>query len=441
MGAGTMTRADILLVYPPYEKIDFVSSIPYLAGYAREKGFDVDALDSLTLGLTVKEIIAYVKQTRPRSVGVSIPFTPLAKSGLELVKELNRVYPDLPLIVGGVHPTLCPDEFTKYATVCIGYGERSLVRFLETMDIYKQWNIKTPKLKINTLIEEIAVPEWNSVEADDYKLVLPTGDRAAPIQTSRGCMGKCVFCASPILSGGRVRFKTIDQVKNEIGVAVRRFGVWCFSFRDENFTLNKERFKEICAYLKSIKAGWWAQARADLINREMADIARDSGCLGFSIGVETGDAHIMKMIKKGVTLENVEEAFKMLRAAGLLSCGLFMLGHAGDTPETVKNTLDFADKIDPDYFGIVIATPFPGTEFRAECLRQGAELSEDWSDYVTNKVTYTPPGLAGYDLLKMLNKIEFKWYARKPKRILVRVRGSNGFRAKLRFLRRLWRGR
>ena len=435
-----MKRADILLVYPPYHKVSFVSSIPHLSAYAKKLGFSVDTLDTPTLGLDVHDIVDYVGFSKPRSVGVSIPFTPLATQGKELLRKLAKFYPDLPLIVGGVHPTLCPEEFTDYAFVCVGDGENALVNFLH----WVQGNYPMPNriLKIPTDIKKVEPPDWEAVEWRRYSLRLPTGERGFPIQGSLGCPFNCLFCSSNLLFRGKVRFKTVEQVGREICEGIEQFGLKTVIFRDENITLNKQRFFELCRYLKENKITWWAQTRAHLLNDELARIANDSGCRGISIGVETGDPYVMKMIQKGETLEQIEEGFKILKRAGLRSAANFMIGHPWDTPETVQRTLEFADKIDPDYFGVQIATPFPGTKFRETAWEQGIELSKNWGEYHTSKVTYVPPGLAGLDLVKMRAKIYWDWYMLKPSRFFTVLLDKGSLRHKLRYLRslfKLWR--
>jgi radical SAM superfamily enzyme YgiQ (UPF0313 family) len=138
----------------------------------------------------------------------------------------------------------------------------------------------------------------------------------------------------------------------------------------------------------------------------------------------------MKMIKKGVTLEQVEEAFRVLKTAGLKSAANFMIGHYWDSPLSIRRTLDFADLVDPDYFGIQIATPFPGTEFRELILEQGIELKKDWRNYHTSRVNYTPFILKGYDLALMRKELERSWFYRKPSRLIRLLMGKGNDNSK-----------
>jgi len=432
-------RADILLVYPPHRKITFVSTIPHLSAYAKKKGFKVDALDVPTLSLGIDDVIDYIWKTRPRSLGISIPFTPLATKGLELIREVNKTFPLLPLIVGGVHPTLCPDEFPLYVHVCIGDGERALIKFLNWVKSgrSKEKHIEH-KLMIQTPITEVEKPDWEIVEFEKYKKILPTGEWSFSIQTNRGCPFFCIFCVSRLLFEGKIHQKTMAQVDKEIRNGIKLFKTKCITFECENFTINKKWFIELCNYLKENKITWWAQTKANLMNEEFAKIAKDSGCNGFSIGIETADPFVMKMIKKGITLEQGRKAFKILKDAGLHSAVNFMIGHPWDNIETIKKMIDYADEIDPDYFGLQIATPFPRTEFRKIALEQGAELTENWGNYdTTRKDNYCPPGLKGYDLAKLRDKVEWSWFMRKPSRFLIILMDKRNLKSKFRYLRRM----
>jgi radical SAM superfamily enzyme YgiQ (UPF0313 family) len=432
---------DVLLIYPPHFKIAFVSSIPHLAAYAKKQGFTVDALDAPTLGWDMHDIVDYIGATEPRSIGISIPFTNMGESGLKLIKQIKKFYPRIPLIVGGVHPTLCPEEFVEYAIVCKGDGETVFGQFLNGVKVgsFGPEGFMNGVMEGPVPIEDIEPPDWNVVSSHKYEIHLPTGEKAFPIQGSRGCVYNCVFCSSKLLFAGGVQYKTMEQINNEIQQGIATFGVKAIIFRDENITLNLDRFLDYCEYLKERNIIWWAQTRANLINKDLAKVAKESGCVGISIGVETGDPYVMKKIQKGVTLKLVEEAFRVLKEANLKTAANFMIGHPWDTPGSVERTLDFAHKIDPNYLGIQIATPFPGTDFRKIVFEQGIKLDTKWGNYHTSKVNYTPPGLKGFDLVQLRDQIYWRWFKRKPSRLLFEFNSRKSLKAKLRFIRNVWR--
>jgi hypothetical protein len=98
-----------------------------------------------------------------------------------------------------------------------------------------------------------------------------------------------------------------------------------------------------------------------------------------------------------------------------------ILGHLTDTPETVANSINFIHEANPDASGFGIATPYPGTMLRSAAIAQGCELEKDWSNYYPSRVTYTPPGLKGYDLLRVQKVANLSFYGRSIKRIRLRI--------------------
>jgi radical SAM superfamily enzyme YgiQ (UPF0313 family) len=293
-------------------------------------------------------------------------------------------------------------------------------------------------LNIPTPVQDIEAPDWGCVESDKYQMITANGKKAFPVQGCVGCPFNCIFCSSNKLFGGKVSFKSMKQVHEEIEAGIKKFETKNIVFRDENMTLNRERFAKLCSYLKENKISWWAQTRANLITDELAYLAKDSGCIGFSIGVETGDSYIMEKIRKGITLEEAKEAFKIIRNAGLLSASNFMIGHPWDTPETVQKSIDFADQLDSDYMGVQISTPFPGTDLRIEAAILEGGLTEDWGNYQTSKSNnFQPPGLKGYDLVEIRNRFQWEWFIRKPSRFFRFMFDHRSIRLKIREIRRM----
>ena len=408
-------RADILLLYPPTDDIlDYQPSIPCLASYLVKHGFKVDALDAPALGLTIEEIRSYVKENPPKTIGISTPFTPLAKTGIETVKALKKSFPKIPVICGGVHPTCVPEEILDYADfVCIGEGEITLKEFLERY--LKGEDCRKELVNLDSL----PPPLWDIVAVDKYKEYLPTGEKAMPIILSRGCPFSCNFCANWFLSCRTVRYRKMEDVIQQIKHYIKKYKVKAFDFHDENFTLNRKRVLEFCDELIKEKLGihWWAQTRANLLDPEILRKMKEAGCVGISIGVESGDEEVLRKIHKGVTLEEMKRAVKMIKEAKLISCADFMIGHPWDTPETVLATIRFADELDVDFLGYALAQPYPKTELRKTAEEQGAILTNDWSKYITSNVTYIPPGLKGYDL-KVIRKIAvINFYSQSIKRL------------------------
>ena len=406
-----MENAEILLVYPPSQKVDFMMGIPCLAEQLHEDHIEFDVLDAPALGYSVEQILEYIEKTTPKRVGVSIPFTQLADSAVELMKAIRGKFPSTLVVAGGAHTTLCPDEIVPYANVLVlGDGETAIVHIIKE-------GIKSGKLRMP--VDRVVKPRWESVEFQKYHMRLIGGHRAMPIISGRGCVFNCNFCSNRKLSDGKVRYRDTGSVIEEIRYYKEYYGFTSFSFTDETFFLNRQRAVNLCSALieSRLNIRWWAQTRANTIDKQILKLAKKAGCYGLSIGVETGNSVILEKINKGISLVDAKGAVKLIRDARILSYAGFIVAHPWDTEETVIETLNFADELDPDFIGVAIATPFPETQLRRDAVANGVIIAANWSEYDPQNVTYIPNGLKGIDIKRSQQLLFDCFYAKRPKRI------------------------
>jgi len=185
----------------------------------------------------------------------------------------------------------------------------------------------------------------------------------ATMQTSRGCPAKCIYCTSPFFYGNDIRVKSAKNVLKEIRYLVG-LGYKEIFFRDETFTAYKKRNMEICKAIidEKIDVTWIANGRVDMIDLEAAKLMKQAGCHMLKFGVETGDDQMLLNLKKGATVEQAREAFRICHEVGLDTHAHMIFGGPGETNESVANTLKFIKDIDPTTASFGILTPYPGTE-------------------------------------------------------------------------------
>lgn len=387
-----------MLMYPPHDKnVDFLSSIPSLESYLVKHGFNVVVCNHNSFD----DIFDFTDHNVPCVFGVSIPFSYMADNGKKLIVGLKKRYPSVPVIVGGVHPTLCPDDFVGVADfVCIGEGEETLREFLfcffNNKPVDNIAGLYGNPVRDFIDLDDIELPCWNDVPLS----VLTNGLKAIPYMGSRGCPFDCGFCSNWILSDHRVRFRCVDKVIDDIKQLIKKYGIRVFDFRDETFTVNRNRVMDFCYKLldSGLSIRWWCQTRANLVSQDILVLMKSAGCIGISIGVESGDSFVLDKIHKGISLDDARTAVKTIKDAGLLCYTGFMLGHPWDTPGSIRNTIGFANKIDPDALGFSITCPYPKTMIHDVAEKQGGILTDDFSRYKSNYVVYVPPGLEGMDM-------------------------------------------
>ncbi len=227
--------------------------------------------------------------------------------------------------------------------------------------------------------------------------------------TSRGCPHACIFCVGRKMVGAKVRYrdpvKVVDEMETLAG-----YGFCQINVADDLFTANARHCLAVCDEIlkRDLKVKWTSFARVDTVSLKVLQRMKEAGCQAVSFGIESGNAEILKIIRKGITLNQVIEAVSLCNQAGLMPHGSFILGLPGETPETLKETLAFGEELKKlgVSYGYHLLAPFPGTRVRQDCAELGITiLSNDWSDYHANRAIVETPAVTR----QMLDDIVIGW--------------------------------
>jgi hopanoid biosynthesis associated radical SAM protein HpnJ len=182
--------------------------------------------------------------------------------------------------------------------------------------------------------------------------------------TTRGCPAMCTFCLWPQThSGHRWRLRSAQDIAKECQYTLENFpGLKEIFFDDDTFNYQKKRTLEVCAELKKLNFTWSCTSRVTT-DYETLKAMKEAGCRLMIVGYETGDPQILKNIKKGATIDMAERFTANAHKLGLVVHGDFIVGLPGETRETIRNTVDFAKRLDVETIQVSIAHAFPGTEF------------------------------------------------------------------------------
>ena len=175
--------------------------------------------------------------------------------------------------------------------------------------------------------------------------------------------------------------------------------------------------------------------RVDTVDEPLLREMRKAGCDNVYLGVESGSQEILKRLKKGILLSQVVTAFQAARRAGIKTQAFFMLGGPGETKETLKETIEFAIKLDPDNAQFAAAVPYPGTEMYEESVRKGYLKAQTWEDYAARDIVLETETLSRLDLEKARLEAYRRFYLRP--RFILRTLGRL---TSIRELRRVFRG-
>src|SRR3954467_396529 len=232
--------------------------------------------------------------------------------------------------------------------------------------------------------------------------------------TSRGCPAQCTFCLWPQThSGHRWRLRSSDDIVNECRWTLENFpGLKEIFFDDDTFNYQKARTIELCSKLKPLNFTWSCTSRVTT-DYDTLKAMKEAGCRLLIVGYESGDQQILKNIKKGATIDMAERFTANTKKLGLVVHGDFIVGLPGESRETLRNTIDFAKKIDVETIQVSIAHPYPGTEFFDYVKKNDLitiDMMTDESGHQLPNIIY--PGLNRGELVEWVEKFYGEYYFR-----------------------------
>ena len=303
-----------------------------------------------------------------------------------IAKKINK---DIKIIIGGTHATIDPDNTLKndeFDYLVRGEGE---LTFLELVQGRNEKSIKGLSYKQNNKIiqneKRPFIKDLNSLPFPSRDLFINGTNYMdyGNIITGRGCPYTCVFCASQKIWERKVRFRSPQNVIEELKDLKNRFNPPMIYFIDDTFTLIKDRAKNICRKIieEKINIPWKCDTRVDRLDYELVHLMKEAGCIRIKIGVETGSDNIQNKIKKKLTLDKIREGVKIIKSVGLPLTAYLMAGFPGETNQDVKNTIEFAKEIDADYYSLSIVAPYLGTEIYDDFIKSGNPIDKEHWEY------------------------------------------------------------
>lgn len=415
--------------------------ILYIAGYL-EKNSDVEVeiLDAQVEELNLKQIEERIKKSSPDVIGITtMTFTLI--DVIDLTRLIKRIDPTIKVILGGPHVHIFQEETIRIPEVdflVIGEGEETTKDLLENINnlakfsqvrgiVFKDGDrvVNTGQRPLIMNLDELPFPARHLTPYKKYTSILSSENIVTTAFTSRGCPYKCLFCDRPHL-GKVFRARSAKNVVDELELC-KKMGIGEVLIYDDTFTIDRERVLKICDEIvaREIKIGWDIRARVNTIDEVVLEKLKSAGCLRIHYGIEAGTEKILKVLRKGITMEMAERAIKLTKEAGIQTLAYFMIGSPTETKEDIEQTIKFAKKIDPDFVHITILTPFPATDVYRLGLEKGFFPYDYWKEFAKNPTKeFTPlyweENLKKEELKAYLGKAYKSFYLR-PRYLLKRV--------------------
>lgn len=398
--AGMIEGARV--VDAPVQRLDLEACL----AIARDYDMVVMYTSTPTLQLDIATARA-VKERRPATVTV-------------LVGPHVSVLPEESLRQGaGAVDIVCRGEF-DYAIkeLCVGvpWEEVAGISFRSDGDM-----VHTPDRE--PLRDLDALPFASQV----YHRDLPVNEYIIPhflhpyvsIYSSRGCPSRCIYCLWPqTFSGRAMRCRSPRNVVDEVQWVMANIpGVREISFDDDTFTADVRHAREVATLLRPLGISWTINARANC-DFETLRIMREAGLRHVVVGYESGNDTILKNIRKGITIAQATRFTRDCKKLGLSIHGAFIMGLPGESRETIRETIEFAKRLDLNSIQASIASPYPGTEFYDLCREKGWIASGSFLDASGHqKCVINYPGLSAAEIFDSVDLFYDKFYFR-PKYIL-----------------------
>jgi anaerobic magnesium-protoporphyrin IX monomethyl ester cyclase len=428
--------------------------ILYLASSLEGEGHEVSIVDAQVDELEYGDIKNKVSSINPDVVGVTaMSFTLI--DCLLTAETVKQVDDGIKVVFGGPHPTIYPDETVKLEHVdyaVIGEGEHTMVKLVEALEkrtppsgirgiAYLEGG-RPKNTGMSPYIEDLDILPFPARKLIPYKKYTSLLSRRNPVTTmftSRGCPYKCLFCDRPQM-GKVFRARSAQNVVDEM-VECIELGINEFLIYDDTFTVDRQRVLDICSEIRkqNLDVGWDVRARVNTVDKNLLQAMRSAGCERIHYGVEAGNPEILKTLRKGITLQQVEKAFSDTKAAGIETLAYFMIGSPGETPHTIQESIDLAKKLDPGYVHFSITTPFPATDLYRMAQDEGVVKSDVWLEYAKNPTKdFVPPlweeNMSRDELIALLHKAYKSFYLR-PSYVferLMRIRSPEELMRKVR---------
>ncbi len=433
----------ILLIQPPVAEKNITSfmyppmGLISLAATVRQAGHVVAIHDCNLYAQSFEQALTKIRETKPDLVGITA-MTVNIGHGLEMAKRVKKINSKIITVVGGVHATVAPEYVLADKNVdfvVVAEGEVSFNNLLSALEENRDYKkVKGIGYKVGTKknfterqplvadISQLPIPAYDLLEFNKYRAPYTARHPFMSMIRSRGCPYQCTFCGVQSVFAHKYRCQTPQRSMQEIRYLVENFGVKELSFKDSEFTLDKKNVEELCDLLVTAKFDltWNCNGRVNNVDLKMLKKMKKAGCVGVTYGVESGDQQILNNLKKGITPDQVRNAIKANKKAGLKTITNFMIGNPGDTKETLEKTIKFAVELDTDYTYFGFTTPFPGTELREQAIKNKWLLRKDLDAIKYEYLIMNATSISTQELKEYLNKAYRAFYFR-PQYILRRL--------------------
>ena len=357
--------------------------IAYLAAVLKENGYsNIKIIDAACENLENNKVIEKLECYKPDIVGISV-MSNVKTNSLQLSMLIKKKFPDVMIAWGGAHATALPENCLSNTYVDIVFRNEAEYSFLEFVRLYEtkkdfrnlpgisfRYNggiVHNQKVSRIRDLDALPLPARELLPMEKYGSPSWFGSsvKSTMIFSSRGCPYECTYCANKV-SWGDMKFmrRSAEKVVDEMEMLKESYGINGFQFSDECLTSSKSHVQNFCNEIlkRNLNISWVCSSFAKNITSEIVKLLKKSGCEFINFGIESGSSNVRKRMKKFLTNDDIFNAVRLSKEAGLRVGCCFLLGCPDETVEEAKETINMAKRLPLDEVAFNIVVPFPGTE-------------------------------------------------------------------------------
>lgn len=358
----------------------------------QENRYQIKVIDAMAEGLSTEQFESRIREEKPDFVGISVLMDFYGYTGHMAAKIVKSIDKNIVTGLGGVHATANPEVNVKdrnYDYVMCGEGEEMLPELIHYINGEREtlpkgvWTHNTNGGHADLImdLDKYPLPAYHLIDYSQYAMRAerksldgPAAYPYARILTSRGCPYNCCFCQVNKIVGRKFRPRSAENILKEIDWLINTYNIKSLIFDDDNLLTDRERAIEIFKGLEKYKIPWKMIATAAfLLDDELIELMRKSGCVYVDIAVESGTERILHdVIQKPLKLEKAIEVVSKLKQENIYVAANFIIGFPGETWEEIRQTIKFAENLDADYIKLFNAVPLPDTRLYQMAKEQNA---------------------------------------------------------------------
>ena len=352
----------------------------YLSGTLEENGYAIEVIDALVKKYTTEETLKKIKMSAADYL-IALVGSLSWEEDKQFLKKVKEQNPNLKIIGTG---DIFLDEGPKYISEnkffdgsILDFSDDSILKLIKKLNespngkepldncIYKENGSGPIAGKISRLKGEFSIPRprHELFSLKDYKYAFSRDFPTAHLMTDFGCAFNCSFCPIRIDNLG-FKVRPVEEIIQELKF-LKSIGIKELYFRDQTFGANKKRAIELCKRMvdENLKFSWHCFSRVDVINEELLDTMKASGCHTIIFGIESVNEKTLKDVQKRIDAEKIKKTFELTKSKRIRRAATFIIGLPGETEEDIMRTVDFAINIDCTFASFNIAGIRPGTDW------------------------------------------------------------------------------